>query len=315
MDQTTGQAKNRPNPTRVQGQQPRRRLVLGMATVGRREILTESVRRIAWQTRLPDLLLLAISKESDIDRVALADLPFPITVLIGSRDLSAQRNRMLRHLQPADILLCLDDDFLMAPDYLANTLALFERHPEVVVATGTVIGDGSVVRGCERAQAVALLGDAGALDLPDRLRDVRSGHGCNMAIRARPVLKYGLAFDEALPLRSWLEDVDFSRQLAPFGRLVQSDHLCGVHLGIRTGRMPGLKFGYSEIANPIHLMRKGTLSARRALQLVARNLAANLVSSVRSRKRADSRARLRGNMLALGDILRGRIDPGWARSV
>ena len=40
-----------------------------------------------------------------------------------------------------------------------------------------------------------------------------------------------LRFDENLPLYGWQEDVDFSLQIAPFGRLAKSDKLLGVHLG------------------------------------------------------------------------------------
>ena len=34
--------------------------------------------------------------------------------------------------------------------------------------------------------------------------------------------------------------------------------LRGVHLGNKRGRVSGLRFGYSQIANPIYLLQKGT---------------------------------------------------------
>lgn len=313
MEPTTRPANLRPNPARAPAPQPSRRLVLGIPSVGRREILTDTVRHVAQQTRLPDLLVISISQEADIDRATLVDMPFPITVVTGMRGLSAQRNRVLKHLKPADVLLFIDDDFLMAPEYLANIVTLFERNPEVVVATGKVIADGEAARGFDHARGAEFLGAGRVPEGVETLREIFSGHGCNMAIRARPVLKYGLAFDEALPLHSWLDDVDFSRQLAPFGRLVESDQLRGVHLGIGAGRPPGRRLGYSQVINPVHMWRKGTIAAGRALRLAGRNFFSNLLHSLLPRDRTDSRGQLGGNLRALGDILRGRIDPERAR--
>jgi hypothetical protein len=56
-------------------------------------------------------------------------------------------------------------------------------------------------------------------------------------------------------------------------------------------------------------MRKGTASPRFALNLAARNMLANLVKALRPEPWVDRRGRLRGNFLALADVLRGRIDP------
>jgi hypothetical protein len=42
---------------------------------------------------------------------------------------------------------------------------------------------------------------------------------------------------------------------------------------------------------------------------MARNLGANLLHAPRPEPFIDRRGRLRGNLLALGDLLRGRCDP------
>src|SRR5690606_25023936 len=77
-----------------------------------------------------------------------------------------------------------------------------------------------------------------------------NGYGCNMAIRMAPVREHDIRFDENLPFYAWLEDVDFSRQLVPFGRIVRADQLRGVHLGTKkAGRSPGKRLGYSQVAN------------------------------------------------------------------
>ena len=75
-------------------------------------------------------------------------------------------------------------------------------------------------------------------------------------------------FDENLPLYGWLEDVDFSHQLSRTGKIVDVSAVAGVHLGIKMGRTPGKKFGYSQIVNPIYLIQKGSMKKRHALFLM-----------------------------------------------
>jgi hypothetical protein len=287
---------------------PAPRLVLGIATTGRPAVLARTVLDLVTQTRLPDLLVLSVAEAGDLLDGTLDGLPCPVEVLTGPRGLTRQRNRILDRLDPADVLLFLDDDFLMAPDYLAQTGALFAAHPDMVLLTGTVLADGVVGPGLSFEDGAAALkaappaGDAG-------LSPAYSGYGCNMALRAAPVVAHGLRFDENLPLYGWLEDVDFSRVLAPYGRLCRSGALRGVHLGTKAGRTPGRRLGYSQIANPAYLVAKGTLTRRHALELAGRNLLSNLVYSLHPRPWTDSRGRLKGNLIALADLLRGRASP------
>mgnify|MGYP001826870013 FL=1 len=123
------------------------------------------------------------------------------------------------------------------------------------------------------------------------------------------VAAYELWFDEDLPLYSWLEDVDFSRRMARYGTLVKSGAMRGVHLGTKTGRTPGVRLGYSQIANPVYLLRKGSMTARHVLEMTSRNMLSNLVHSVRPPRYADFRGRLKGNLIALADLVRGRVSP------
>ena len=90
----------------------------------------------------------------------------------------------------------------------------------------------------------------------------------------RPFSSMRLAFDEQLPLYGWLEDVDFSRSIARYGRSVRVEGARGVHLGVKSGRQPGLRLGYSQVANPAYLIRKGTMSKARAIAQIGRNILA-----------------------------------------
>jgi hypothetical protein len=86
------------------------------------------------------------------------------------------------------------------------------------------------------------------------------------------------------------------------GRVIYFPDCRGVHLGVKSGRTGGGKLGYSQIANPVYLMKKGTMGYKIGLKFIGRVLAANIVRSVRDHPFVDSRGRLRGNMRALLDV-------------
>ena len=136
-----------------------------------------------------------------------------------------------------------------------------------------------------------------------------NGYGCNMVVRASAARRNGVRFDERLPLYGWLEDVDFSRRLAKHGAIVHAGTLRGVHLGVKRGRQSGVRLGYSQIANPLYLMRKRSMRGDRALALIGRNLAMNLVKSMRPEPYVDRRGRLIGNLTGLRDLLGLRLHP------
>lgn len=287
----------------------RPRLVVGIPSFSRPDILLETVRAISRQTRLPDLVLLSVVNPEHTGGLETESFPFPVQILMSGPGLSRQRNRILNSVRPGDILLFLDDDFLMAPDYLDELERIFRDHPDIVQVTGTVVADGILGAGFDHEQGEALLKKALNTAAEDRLDPVHTGYGCNTAMRMSTVQKTEVFFDERLPLYSWLEDADFSSRLKPHGRVVRATALRGVHLGTKTGRTPGIKLGYSQIANPVYLLRKGTISWRRARGLMLRNFGSNIVGTIRPRPWADYRGRLFGNLVALFDICLGRSDP------
>jgi hypothetical protein len=129
-----------------------------------------------------------------------------------------------------------------------------------------------------------------------------------MAFRLEPARK-GVRFDEALPHYGGLEDVDLSRRLVPYGRIVKLPDARGVHLGSKSGRSGGVRLGYSQIANPLYLVRKEILTPAWAAEQMGRNLAMNLLRSMVPDPYVDRRGRLWGNVLAMIDGLRGKTDP------
>jgi hypothetical protein len=139
-----------------------------------------------------------------------------------------------------------------------------------------------------------------------RPKAVESLYGCNMAFR-RDVAA-ACRFDEALPLYSWQEDCDYSGQARRFGRTMIVPQCKGVHQGVKAGRTSGLRMGYSQIANPIRIAFRRNMPALRAARFVLTALAANLIRSAQGRRNPDYPGRLKGNMIALGDMLRSKLD-------
>ncbi|KKL08314.1 hypothetical protein LCGC14_2577090, partial [marine sediment metagenome] len=105
------------------------RIIVAIASAGRGPILSETVAALGRQHRLPDLLLLSLGDPADGIDIAPEQLPFAVSVLIGPKGLTTQRNAILRALLPGDVVLMLDDDFLLAPDYIARLETLFDDHP------------------------------------------------------------------------------------------------------------------------------------------------------------------------------------------
>lgn len=285
------------------------RVVVGIPSASRGGIVAETVRAIAAQTRLPDLVLVCVADPEDAGGVERLDLPFAVRILISAKGLTRQRNRILNALRDQDLLLFLDDDFLMAPDFLEQMVRVFDENPDVVLATGTLIADGILGPGLDHRAGAQVLALGLARPASPDLAPAHTGYGCNTAVRVGPILQNNLFFDERLPLYSWLEDVDFSNRLRHFGRFVRPGAMRGVHLGTKTGRTPGVYLGYSQIANPWYLIRKGTITRKRARNLILRNIASNIRGTLFPVDWADYRGRLRGNLMAIGDVLLGRSDP------
>ena len=301
---------NQVAPLKLDCPKPALRIGIGIATAGRANILSETLRIIAKQTELPDKVVLCPRTPSDIEPDVLTSLPYEVALVTSNPGLPAQRNAILSRADDLDIIIFFDDDFFPEPNYVLNAKALLHDNQSIVLATGLLIEDGIHGPGLDPVTARDRLSSFPPQAYERDREDPRYGvYGCNMVVRLRPVRKNNLRFDEALPLYAWQEDIDFSRQMAPHGRIVISPALVGIHLGAKQGRTSGVRFGYSQIANPIYLMRKGTMSMSFGLRTMMRNVAANVVKSAKPEPHVDRLGRLKGNLLAILDSLRGNLHP------
>lgn len=268
-------------------------------------MLRETLAHVAVQTVLSSRVLICCTAPEDIAGLDGHD----VEVIMSVAGLPAQRNAILDKLSASSAILFIDDDFLMAPRYVEATLRAMQSDPGIVVTTGDLIADGSKGPGFSPAEAQAMLDVDGRMPLRDEVMPAPHGYGCNMAIRHDVSRAHGVRFDERLPLYAWSEDMDFTHRLGRHGRIVKLRGARGVHLGVKQGRTSGHQLGYSQVANPIYLFQKGSYTLGRAARSVGRNVAANLVHSVRPEPWIDRRGRLLGNARAMADIARGRLAP------
>lgn len=284
----------------------RLRVAVGIATAGRPLNLKQTLQELTKQQRQPDAVVVCTSCNEDLGDVRL-ESPEVVTLFAG-RGLAQKRNAILRHLSEFDVLIFLDDDFLVHPDYVAATEAAFASDDAIAMTTGEVIADGVCGPGLDVTAARGAL-RAASMASSTAPPDVYSAYGCNMSVRLDLARRHQLMFDEQLPLYGWLEDVDFSRRVAAYGRIVKVPAARGVHLGVKAARQCGVQLGYSQVANPVYLMRKGTYAARHATTLMVRNILANFGRALWPEAHVDRTGRALGNLRAVIDLIDGRLHP------
>jgi GT2 family glycosyltransferase len=284
-----------------------------IATIGRKALLTKVLKQLEKQTRLPDEVIISTPDATHVE--PYQSRHFNITYVYARTGLAAQQNAALDYaVRRFDVVTFLDDDLLIVDDYLERLAAAFEAHPDWAVITGNLVDDGARRGGYTFEHGLHVLEAAVARrDTETIPAEHEAANGSNMSMRTRHI--GDLRFDERLVLHGWLEDIDFTYQLRRYGLIISLNTLVSVHLGVRSGRASGTRFGYAQIANPIYLLRKGTIPLRFACVQMARNVAANLVKSMRPEPHIDRWGRLRGNLLAAFHVLTGRIHPEYAAKI
>jgi len=283
------------------------KLVVIIATAGRAELVGQLLRHLETQTRAPDEVILAAPDASHLD--PYRPQGFALSSVFGRVGLTAQRNLGLElALGRSDVITFFDDDFLPANDYLRRVEQSFAANPHWSVLFGHAVHDGARTPGLTFSEGLSKLRAAEETPQPrPRVYDHLGAYGCNMSVRSRHV--GSVRFDERLVLYGWQEDIDFTSQLRRCGRVIALSSLRGVHLGAKAGRVSGIRFGYSQVVNPVYLLRKGTMPAAFAIELMTRNLAANFLRSLWPEAHVDRVGRLKGNLLAAYHLIKGRIEP------
>jgi GT2 family glycosyltransferase len=283
-----------------------------ICSLGRPAVLHDTVCSIVKQVLLPtDILLVSPSADNILPETLTLPGVRYIPSAIGA---TTQRNRGLDEMSAeTELVVFFDDDVELCARYLEEMAKLFRENPEVLIACGTLLLDGGRGARVDRDVAVqaCLQTDHQPLaSRPEMYIPLRSAYGCNMAARASALR--GIRFDESLPLYSWLEDADFAVRLTR-GALgvVTCPRAKGVHLGWRGGRVSGVRFGFSQIVNPLYLWRKARIFPlpHVVIQFWLRCLVGNILGVLTGDKEYDRLGYLKGNLLGIKHLLSGKCDP------
>lgn len=283
------------------------KLVVVIATLGRPDDVADLIESLESQTRQPDRIVISVTSDDDLPP---EDKRVEAEVLMGPKGLCKQRNAALDHIgEDYDYLVFFDDDYVATRTAVDDIARYFDENPSVVGITGHLIADGIKGPGIDRDEAFALVSDfeSAPRGKSRHQEPVADLYGCNMAYRVSAIQDE--RFDERLPAYGWQEDVDFSNRLLKRGDLVRTDAFSGVHRGTKRSRSPGKKLGYSQIANPVYLLQKGTIGRRKAYVLMLKNMIANHAKLLTPEPWVDRKGRATGNWMALIDSVRGKMDP------
>lgn len=280
-------------------------------TKDRAEDLAACVERLSRQTRPPCAIVISVTGEEDIGALKAEGA---LEILFSKAGTCAQRNTALQHLEarmaPDGLITFLDDDFCCADNYFAKVQEAFAAMPALYGAEGLLLADGAKTPGITWAEADAII--AAHTAAPTALVETLKApnlYGCNATYRAAAIK--GFRFDERLVLYGWLEDLDLAARVRKSaggvnGRILGAK---GVHLGVKRGRMPGARYGYSQVANVFYLLGKGSIPPKAALRLMGRPLVMNMLRYFAPEPFIDRRGRLAGNLRAFVDLLTGRMAP------
>lgn len=283
------------------------KVAIVIASVGRPVELARWVDHARRQTLTPSEIIFSIASDADIP-AGFADPS--VKVLRGPKGSCHQRNSGLDALTSApDVVAFFDDDYVPTRRCIEGIAAVFAAHPDLVGTSGELLADGIHSAGVDYETATTLVAAYDAEDRPidTGLIKAMGTYGCNMAFRCSAIRD--VRFDEKLPLYAWQEDVDFSRRLRGRGRVERTHAFVGVHQGVKGGRSPGLRLGYSQVANPLYLIRKGTMTPRDAFWLMARNVGSNHAKAFKPEPWIDRKGRVAGNWRAVKDLLTGKLRP------
>jgi GT2 family glycosyltransferase len=277
------------------------KIAVAIPSLRRPGVLADALAMLRAQTRPADEVWVAVTSPEDLPPGAMGDPA--VHVVFSPRGIASQRNAIVDRISAGiDLLVFLDDDVELHPEYLARAEEFATTRPDVVLFTGEVVVDGAASGEIDRAAARRALAEAvpSAEEVPGR-----HGYGCNMAVRTSVARE--LRFDERLPLYGWLEDRDFSVRASRRGVVLGYRGCLAAHLGYSGGREVGVRIGFQQVVHPAYLRRKGVLRLRQTCGLVARALLANLVRP--SSSRVDRPGRLRGNLHGLREVFLGDADP------
>jgi GT2 family glycosyltransferase len=293
--------------------QQRSDIAVIICSLGRSDVLDTTLQSVFAQSLPPSQIIISVTTADDLSSTTRRDCR--IEVVMSPTGSSIQRNKAIHSVNRECKIVCfLDDDVELDRHYLEYIREEMSANPEIAVASGRLVADGCNNVPVSREKARCLLADCSHPSNNDGDPvEVINAYGCNMCVRRE--LLDSVQFDERLALYGWLEDADFCHQCRQAGKVVRSKRAALVHLGILSGRVSGLRFGFSQIMNPLYLARKGSLPS---LYHVVKNhwakaVISNVLYSILGDPYVDRYGRLRGNLIAFRMIAAANVKPEYVR--
>ena len=290
-----------------------------IASKGRPEILNETLQGLQKQTLQPGKIVVVVPAASDLPELKESD---QVQRIIGPLGSSVQRNEGIKVIPlSTDYVAFFDDDVELKPDYLEQAVAFLDANVGIVGFSGLdLAGPQSVSREEARRMLAAFVPPHEGQGIFVCQGKHFILYGCNMVIR-RGVLE-DEKFDERLPLYSYGEDYDLTMRLLHYGRVGRFSGSVGVHLQTKSGRVREVQRGYSQVANNWYFLKKGTVHLPPRMAwirfwtiCVGKNVLLCLVPMLKGDRSADFSGRLKGHLLGVWDILRGRSAPERVREL
>ena len=213
------------------------KLGLVIASHGRRDILQQVLVNLMSQCKIPDETVISAVVQTDVPELGTSTAN--VRTIFGSVGLTCQRNRGISCLiDEVDVIAFIDDDFIVGDNYFRNMEKIFEQDESIVGLNADIAVDGAKSEGFAFEEGLRLVEQYGRRKIAPVIREItgRYADGCNGLIAFRAAGLGSLRFDERLPLYGWQEDLDFCVALRRLGRIVRTNLVWGVHLGVKRGK-------------------------------------------------------------------------------
>jgi len=230
-----------------------------ICTKDREQSLKNCLDTVFCQTRQPNEIIIVDDGDLNEDKIVALVECNQIVCRYLKKDipgLPASRNLGIEHAQ-GDIVLFLDDDVVLDPDYVAGVMEIYETDPKRQIGgvTGALkvsyrpgvlpflrfFGLDGLKPGAILPSGYGVLVREGEFDQPI---EVQWLSGCNMSYRHEVLDEF--RFDQRLGTYGWGEDRDFSFRVSHRYKLVATPKARLVHLEDSAGRIDARRFGFME---------------------------------------------------------------------
>jgi len=285
-----------------------------IATLGRKEIVEQTLSSLAVRKAVPHSVIVVGTDKNDLPDVP-ANLPFQLRLLIAPAKGSAiQRNFGIKELPPSiEFVAFLDDDMEVHDDYCAEVENVFRSSPDAAGFSGCILANGNIDRAAARQLLDSHQVPAGMPGFGFYPKRWPGFYGCAMNIRRRWLDVE--QFDERLPLYAVGEDCEIGFRLSRHGFIGGSARCPVAHLATRSGRLSEVGVGYAQIINFLYFANKGvgfpkiSTYFEKLVRLPLVNLFFLSFPFLDGKNHVDRKGRFRGNLLAIFDVLQGKIEP------